>query len=226
MSGNEQNWPRFLERLAHDMREPLRSIHTFSELLADSAQGRLDPECDRFITEIVTGTDRIGTMADSLSQYALALEEPDGAEASLQLAFSAAVAQLDPEIRASGATITGDALPRVGVKLERLIQLFANLIGNSLRFRRETPLAIHVSADFLPPGQWLIRVTDNGLGVPAEERETIFRPFMRAHGRSFPGVGLGLAICRTIVENHGGTIRMEPAQGAGSVFLFTLPAAD
>lgn len=228
MEETDKSWAHFLDRLAHDLREPLRAVNTFSELLNDSAKGRLDPECDRFVEEILAGASRMSTLVDGLSQYALALEEKsDGAEASLQLAFNAVVAGLGEEIRESGATVTSDVLPRVGVKLERLIQLFDNLIRNSLLFRRVAAPVIHVSADPLPlGGQWMIRITDNGIGFAPEESEMIFKPFARIHGRKYPGVGLGLTICRRIVENHGGTIRMEPGAEGGSVCSFTLPTAD
>ena len=227
MSQTPDNWAQFLDRLTHDLREPLRAVHAFSELLNEAAKDRLDPECVRFLEEILAGSSRMSTIVDALSRYALALEEKDtGAEASLQLAFDAAIAALDGEIQASGATVTGDPLPRVGVRLERLIQLLDNLIGNSLRFRQNAAApVIHVSAQLLSPDQWTIRVRDNGIGVAPEDREAIFKPFVRMHGRKYPGVGLGLTICREIVENHGGTIRIEPAKDAGSVVVFTLPAA-
>jgi signal transduction histidine kinase len=226
MSETPENRAQFLDRLAHDLREPLRAVHAFSELLNEAAKDRLDPECGRFLEEILAGSSRMGIILDALSRYALALGEKEtGAEASLQLAFDAAIASLDGEIQASGATVTSDPLPRVGVPLERLIQLLGNLIGNSLRFRQNAAApVIHVSAQLLSPDQWTIRVRDNGIGVAPEDREAIFKPFVRVHGRKYPGVGLGLTICREIVENHGGTIRIEPAKDAGSLCTFTLPA--
>jgi signal transduction histidine kinase len=227
MSQTPDNWAQFLDRLAHDLREPLRAVHAFSELLNEAAKDRLDPECGRFLEEILAGSSRVSTIVDALSRYALALEEKDtGAEASLQLACDAAIAALDGEIQASGAIVSVDPLPRVGVRIERLIQLLGNLLGNSLRFRQDAAApVIHVSAQLLSPDQWTISVRDNGIGVAPEDRETIFKPFVRVHGRKYPGVGLGLTICRAIVENHGGTIRIEPSEDAGSVVVFTLPAA-
>ncbi len=232
MNQTDKNWGLFLDRLAHDLREPLRSIRSFSELLGEAAKGRLDPQCDRFLEEIIAGSANMGTLIDGLSQYALAVEEEDsGADASLQLAFDTVVTGLHDEIQASGATVTSDRLPRVSVKIERLIQLLGNLIGNSLRFRRKAAPVIHVGAEPVAVDDgaadlWLIRVSDNAIGVPPEYHEAIFKPFARIHGRSFPGAGLGLTICRKIVENHGGTIRVEPGTEVGSVFLFTLPAGS
>jgi signal transduction histidine kinase len=167
----------------------------------------------------------MSTLIDGLSRYALSLGETDGSEASLQLAFDTVVAGLADEIQAAGATVTSDRLPRVGVKLERLIQLLENLIGNSLRFRREAAPVIHVSAQPAPADEWEIRVSDNGIGIAREDCEKIFNPFAKIHGRKYPGAGLGLTICRTIVDNYGGSIWMEPGvDGMGSVFVFTLPA--
>lgn len=231
MSESGKNWAHFFDRLVHDLREPLRAVHTFSELLNDAAKDRLDPECGRCLEEILAGSSRLNTIVHGLSRYALALGEKNtGASASLQLAFDAAVAALDGEIRASGATVTSDPLPCVAVRLERLIQLLGNLIGNSLRFRQDSAApVVHVSAQMLAPDQWTIRVRDNGIGVAPEDCEAIFKPFVRIHGRKYAGVGLGLTICREIVENYGGAIwmepRIEPAKEAGSQVVFTLPSA-
>ena len=178
MSESGKNWAHFFDRLVHDLREPLRAVHTFSELLNDAAKDRLDPECGRCLEEILAGSSRLNTIVDGLSRYALALGEKNtGASASLQLAFDAAVAALDGEIRASGATVTSDPLPCVAVRLERLIQLLGNLIGNSLRFRQDSAApVVHVSAQMLAPDQWTIRVRDNGIGVAPEDCEAIFKP--------------------------------------------------
>jgi chemotaxis family two-component system sensor kinase Cph1 len=230
MSETDPNWSGFLDRLAHDMREPLRAINTFSELLGEAAKGRLDSESLHLLEEIRAGSSRMGMLVDSLSKYALALDESEPSEASLQLAFHMALASLNSEIRASGAVITSDPLPRVGIRLERLAQLLENIISNSLRFRSDAPPVVHVSADPCSndgekPERWLIRVRDNGIGIEAEECETALKPFNRLNGRKYPGVGLGLTICRRIVENHGGTICLEPAGSAGTICSFTLPAA-
>jgi chemotaxis family two-component system sensor kinase Cph1 len=132
---------------------------------------------------------------------------------------------LGEQIRASGATVTAVDLPRVNLSLERSMQLLENLIGNALRFRSDAPPVIRVSASSGDDGMWMIRVEDNGIGVAREDCEAIFEPFMRVAGKRFPGTGLGLTICRRIVEAHGGTIRMESSQGQGSLCIFTLPEA-
>jgi signal transduction histidine kinase len=218
----------FLDRLVHDLREPLRSIHVFSELLAEMAKDRLGGEGDHAVSEIFAGTLRMRTLLDSLSAYSLALRETSVASvqsASLQSAFKIVVAALGEQIRASGATVTAVDLPRVNLSLERSMQLLENLIGNALRFRSDAPPVIRVSASSGDDGMWMIRVEDNGIGVAREDCEAIFEPFMRVAGKRFPGTGLGLTICRRIVEAHGGTIRMESSQGQGSLCIFTLPEA-
>lgn len=217
----------FLDRLVHDMREPLRSIGAFTELLAEAAADRLNEDADRALHEIPTGVSRIAKLLDGLSGYTLALRESGGCDspASLQSAFRIVLAEFDKDIRDCGAHVTGEDLPTLNVSLERQMQLLRHLIGNSLRFRSDAPPVIRVSASVEEPGMWTIRVQDNGVGIPAEEREPVFRPFMRVHGRKYGGVGLGLTTAKRIVEAHGGTIRMEAAPGGGSVCVLTLPEA-
>ncbi len=212
----------------HDLREPLRSINVFSELLAELAQGRLGAEANQFLNEIYAGSARMRTVLEGLSGYSLALGESSGSgSASLQSAFQIVLAALDDQIQACGASVTGHGLPMVDVSLDRLMQLLENLIGNSLRFRSETPPVIRISA--VPEaavGMWAVSVEDNGIGIAPEDCEAIFTPFMRVEGKKYGGAGLGLSACKRIVEAHGGTIRMESALGRGSVCTFTLPEVE
>jgi signal transduction histidine kinase len=214
----------FLDRLVHDLREPLRSIGAFSELLAEIGKGRLGEEGDRALGEILAGASRMGTLLEGLSGYSLALRE-SSQSASLQSAFTIVLANLDDKIRACRATVTGVDLPKVNVSLERLIQLLEKLIDNSLLFRSEAAPVIRISAAPEAAGMWAIQVEDNGMGIAPEDCTAIFNPFTRVAGRKYPGAGLGLAICKRIVEVHGGTIRMESAPSRGSTCTFTLPAA-
>jgi chemotaxis family two-component system sensor kinase Cph1 len=216
----------FLDRLVHDLREPLRSINVFSELLAEMAQGRLGEEANQLLNEIYAGSARMRTVLDGLSGYSLALGESSGSgSASLQSAFQIVLAALDDQIQACGATVTGQDLPMVDLSLDRLMQLLENLIGNSLRFRSEAPPAIRISAVPEAEGMWAVSVEDNGIGIAAEDCEAIFTPFMRVEGKKYGGAGLGLSICKRIVEAHGGTIRMQSTLGQGSICTFTLPEA-
>jgi light-regulated signal transduction histidine kinase (bacteriophytochrome) len=218
-------WAGFLDRLVHDLREPLRSVTVFTELLAEIAGGRLGVEGDRVTTEILGGAARMGALLESLSAYSLALREtPDpAAVTSLQSAFNLVAGELEEQIRAEGATVSAAGLPKVTLSLERSMDLLRQLIGNSLRFHAEEPAVIRLSAAGGPGDLWTISVADNGIGIEPGDREAVFLPFMRVQGKKYPGVGLGLSICRKIVEGHGGTIHMEPAPEGGNICVFTLP---
>jgi len=223
----DADWAEFLDRLVHDLREPLRSIHAFTELLSETAKDRLGVDGEEAIREILSGTTRIRTLVDGLSGYSLALREsadsPAASGASLQLAFDIVLDALDDQIRECGATVTAENLPRVNVSLERLMQLLENLIGNSLKFKGDAPPVVGVSARPEAAG-WAIEVEDNGIGIDSADSERIFKPFTRLNGRKRPGAGLGLPLCRRIVEARGGEIRMSPRADGGSVCTFWLPA--
>jgi signal transduction histidine kinase len=222
----DTQWAAFLDRLAHDLREPLRSINVFSELLAEMAKDRLGAEGDQLLNEIFAGSAKMRTVLEGMAGYSLALGESSrSGSASLQSAFQIVLAALDDQIQSCGATVIGQDLPKVDVGLERLMQLLENLIGNSLRFRSEAPPVIRISAAPEADGMWAISVEDNGIGIAAEDCEAIFTPFMRVEGKKYGGAGLGLSACKRIVEAHGGTIRMESTPGQGSTCAFTLPEA-
>jgi len=223
----DAEWAEFLDRLVHDLREPLRSVHAFSELLCETAKDRLGGDGEEAIREILSGTTRIRTLVDGLSGYSLALRESadtdDLQSASLQLAFDIVLDALGEQVRAYGATVTAENLPRVSVGLERLMQLLESLIGNSLKFQGDAPPVVRVSARPEADG-WAIEVEDNGIGIDPADSERVFKPFTRIHGRKHPGAGLGLTICRRIVQAHGGEIRMGPRAQGGSICTFWLPA--
>jgi chemotaxis family two-component system sensor kinase Cph1 len=223
----DHEWAEFLDRLIHDVREPLRSIHAFSELLRETAANRLGADGEEALGQILSGTSRIRTLVDGISGYALALREngetSGSGKVSMQLAFNLALDALNSQILASHATVTAEALPRVDMPLERLIQLFENLIGNSLKFRSEAPPEVRILARSENDGS-TVQVEDNGIGIDAVECERVFAPFARIHGRKYPGVGLGLTICRKIVEAHGGEIRLSPGSAGGAICTFWLPA--
>jgi signal transduction histidine kinase len=220
-------WAEFLDRLVHDLREPLRSIGVFSELLGDNARVRLDVEGDRALREILAGTSKMGILLQGLSGYSMALRESADSvsRASLQSAFKIVVAELQDSIRACDATVAAVNLPTVNVGLEGLMLLLRNLIGNSLRFRSAAAPVIRISATPEAPGMWVVQVEDNGIGIAPEDCDAIFKPFTRVEGKKYGGAGLGLSVCRRIVEAHGGTIRMESAPGRGAVCTFTVPEA-
>ena len=129
---------------------------------------------------------------------------------------------LRASIQESGATVTSDPLPTVVAKEAMLIQIFQNLIGNSIKYRGEAALAIHISSMRTAEG-WLFSVRDNGIGIDPAHAELVFGMFKRLHGKEIPGTGIGLALCKKVVERHGGRIWVESEAGRGSVFKFTIP---
>jgi light-regulated signal transduction histidine kinase (bacteriophytochrome) len=211
----------FLDRLIHDVREPLRSIGVYAELLRET-EGE---EADRALKEIPAGASRIGTLLEGLADYSGALREAaeGDSEASLQSAFTIVLGELDEEIRASGATVTATDLPRVGLSLERGMQLLRILIGNSLRFRAEAAPVIRMTTAMDEPGTWTIRVEDNGIGIAQEDCDAVFEPFRKLAGRKYGGAGLGLTVAKIIIEAHGGAIRLESGRSGGAVCVFSLP---
>ena len=184
-------------------------------------------EGDRALGEILAGASKMGSLLQGLSGYSMALRESaeSGSSSSLQSAFKIVVAELQDSIRACQATVAAVNLPTVNVGLEGLMLLLRNLIGNSLRFRSAAAPVIRVSAAPEASGMWAVQVADNGIGIAPEDCEAVFKPFMRVEGKKYGGAGLGLSVCRRIVEAHGGTIRMESAPGHGSTCTFTLPEA-
>jgi light-regulated signal transduction histidine kinase (bacteriophytochrome) len=225
-SYSDNQWADFLDSLVHDLREPLRAINAYSQMLTEVVAECPGGESDRAVGEILAGASRMQTLLTGLSGLSLALHETDDSGgASLQLAFNIVSAAMGNQIQACGASVTGAGLPRVCVKLERLVQLLENLLGNALKFRGEDPPVITITSREGPGDQWTTQVKDNGLGISPQDCEAVFHPFKRLEGKKYAGAGLGLTICRTIVETHGGEIWMQPGPVRGSVCSFTLPGA-
>ncbi|MGE5621459.1 MAG: PAS domain S-box protein [Candidatus Bathyarchaeota archaeon] len=220
-----------LEQIAyitsHDLQEPLRTVASFVQLLAQRNRGHLDAESSQFIDFAVDGVTRMQAIIQDILDYSRvggAAERP--AEfADTAAAFAAAMANLQGAIAAAGAQITSDPLPPVAVAPQRLTQLFQNLVGNGLKFRGPEAPVIHVSV--APDGaHWRFCVQDNGIGIAPRYHDKIFVIFQRLHSRSeYQGTGIGLALCKKIVERHGGRIWVESAPGEGAKFCFTLPRA-
>jgi len=218
----------FLLRACHDLRASLRAINAHAEMLRKDSQGTQGvSDFQRHLGFILDGARKINSLADGLTAYSIALhiEEASFQSTSMGLALRTAMAKLDTELRAHGAEVTCGELPRVSGDPDRLAQVFEILLSNALRHRGESPLRIHITAE-KSDEEWLFTVRDNGPGIDTAYLERIFRPFERLHAREGDGAGLGLAICRAIVERHGGRLWAESTPGTGSVFLFTLPAID
>ncbi len=222
-TANEALW-HFTRAASHDLRQPVHGMHGMLELLAREVGDR--PRAMRDIALMTQTCDRLAALLDSLLAYA-GLQKPAAMEeVELSPLVEQVVADLAPRIEAEGAMVDIEQLPRVRGDAGRLYQLFANLIGNALKFRRPGVAAcVSVRGERRPGCMASIEVVDNGIGIPKDQAEKVFVAFQRLHNvRDYEGSGLGLAICRQIVEQHGGQISVESEPGQGSRFSFTLAA--
>lgn len=222
---------------SHDLQEPLRSISGYVQLLARRYSGQLDEKALGYIDKSVAATKRMQVLIENLLMYSRIANAPQHFEpVETNAVVADALVDLDHRIHSTNATIECASLPDVQGDRAQLTQLFRNLVGNALKFRGEAPPVVHIEfeqhGDFsrhrlgTQERQWRFRVRDNGIGFDTEHAERIFLMFQRLHTRQeYAGTGIGLAICRKIVERHGGRIWAEAEPGAGATFCFTLPAA-
>ncbi|MEA5504312.1 GAF domain-containing protein [Halotia wernerae UHCC 0503] len=233
---------------SHDLQEPLRMVTSYLQLLERKYKSQLDSSAEEFINYAVDGARRMQFLINDLLNYSRVSTRGQPFElVDCTAAFKRAIANLKLAIEESGALITHDPLPVVMADPTQLTQVFQNLIGNAIKFRRELPPQIHIKAvkkiredeqenreatrELLTQhsslnnqtNEWLFSVSDNGIGIEPQYAERIFVIFQRLHGRSkYPGTGIGLAICKKIIERHGGQIWVESKQGQGSTFYFTI----
>jgi signal transduction histidine kinase len=214
----------FAYAASHDLQEPLRMVARFTQLLQHRYQGKLDADADEFIGFAVDGAKRMETLIKDLLDYSrVSTRGLPPAETDCAPVFEQAVANLRAAIEESGARVTCRRLPVVRADASQLALLFQNLIGNALKFRGDRPPRVHVAAR-RERGAWVFSVRDNGIGIDPRHHERIFAVFQRLHTRAeYPGTGIGLALCKKIVERHGGRIWVESEVGQGSTFYFTLP---
>lgn len=209
---------------SHDLQEPLRMVASYTQLLARRYQGKLDGDAHEFIDFAVDGANRMQQLIQDLLSYSRVTTKgkqlsPTESEASCK----AAIANLQEAIKDSHAIVDVAPLPTVLADATQLTQLFQNLIGNAIKYRNERKPEIHVDAK-ANGKEWIFSVRDNGIGIEPQYFERIFQMFQRLHTRKeYSGTGIGLAVCRKIVERHGGRIWVESAPGKGSMFLFTIP---
>jgi signal transduction histidine kinase len=227
LARSNRDLEQFAYVASHDLQEPLRMVATYSQLLAERYRGKLDADADKYIQYAVDGALRMQKLVQDLLAFSrvgrmgLALQNVD-----TNVVLEVALKNLEAAIQESGAVIEHVQLPVAMADSSQLVQVFQNLIGNAIKFRgSETPL-IRVAAE-APGKEWIFSVADNGIGILAEHRENVFVIFRRLHTRAeYSGNGIGLSICKKIIEQHGGRIWVESEPGHGCNFQFTLPIKD
>ncbi|MEI7834077.1 MAG: ATP-binding protein, partial [bacterium] len=209
---------------SHDLQEPLRMVASYVQLLERRYKGKLDADADEFIGFAVDGATRMKVLINDLLTYSrVGASNRVYTPVALAEVVKKSLLQLQLTVEDSGAVIDIDEMPTVAGDDMQLLQLFQNLIGNALKFHGDNPPRVHISAvrkgDF-----WQLGVHDNGIGIDKQYMERIFIMFQRLHTKvQYPGTGIGLAVCKKIVERHGGRIWVESSTTGGSVFYFTLP---
>jgi len=221
MRDSDREWSEFLLRASHDLRAPLRAVRAHAELLLK--RGALESASEN-LHFIADGAQRIEALANGLSRYALALQTGGCSfqTVSIGALVRSALAKLEKELSESHPEVTYHDLPRVTGNPDRLMEVFENLLRNAIQYRGEASPAITITAE-RSAAEWLLAVRDNGRGMEAAYLEKIFKPLERLNGEE-RGAGLGLTICRAIIERHGGKIWANSELGHGSQFYFTLPA--
>ncbi|MEV0587468.1 ATP-binding protein [Nonomuraea sp. NPDC050310] len=209
---------------SHDLQEPLRKVASFTQILDQRYGDQLDDRARQYMHFAVDGAKRMQSLINDLLDFSR-VDRMGGEKApiSAELPLRAAVRNLEAQIEESGATVTHDELPEVLGNHTSLTQLFQNLIGNAVKFRSAEPPVVHVSARPAGDGLWEFSCADNGIGVEEKYAERIFLLFQRLHPRdAYHGTGIGLAVCRKIVENHGGTIWVDTSVQEGTTMRWTL----
>jgi light-regulated signal transduction histidine kinase (bacteriophytochrome) len=209
---------------SHDLQEPLRMVASYTQLLAKRYKGKLDADADEFITFAVEGATRMQQLIKDLLAYSRvttqrAPSEPTECAPALVIALN----NLHMAIEKEQAVVTYDPLPTIVADDTQLTQLFQNLIGNAIKFRGDQPPRVHLSA-IRKDHEWVFAVRDNGIGIDPQYADRVFVIFQRLHTPAdYPGTGIGLALCKKIVERHGGRIWVDSSPGQGATFYFTFP---
>ena len=209
---------------SHDLQEPLRTVASYAQLLARRYRGKLDNDADEFIDYMVGGVTRMHTLLNDMLAYSRVTESKDRplAPANLNAVLQSSLLNLKATIEESHAEVTHEDLPTVEGDEIQLIQVFQNLIGNAIKYKGSDPPRISITAENTAD-EWILSVKDNGVGIDPQYADRVFGIFKRLHGRELPGTGMGLAICKRIVERHNGRIWVESESGKGCTFRFTLP---
>lgn len=223
LSLSNEQLEQFAYVASHDLQEPLRKIATYCQVLYDEQGERLDEEGRDFLGVAIRGAERLQRLIKDLLVYSRVTTHGKQLEVTdAQHCLQVAIGDLELAIRESGARISSDPLPHVLAEEGQLIQLFQNLLGNAIKYRAAKTPEIHIAANEVEEG-YEFSVCDNGIGIAPEHQQRVFQIFQRLHTRQeFEGTGIGLAVCKRIVERCGGAIRLQSTIGEGSTFFFTL----
>jgi PAS domain S-box-containing protein len=228
LNRSNEELEQFANVASHDLQEPLRMVASYTQLLSRRYKGKLDADADEFIAFAVDGASRMQRLIQDMLAYSrVGSKGNDLVETASEQGLQQALANLRGVIEESGALVTHDSLPIVLADERQLAQLFQNLVGNAIKYQNPGVPKVHISAALNDQAIWEFSVQDNGIGIEPQYHEKIFGMFQRLHKRGeFAGTGIGLAICRKIVERHGGSISVESQPGHGSTFRFALAGGE
>ena len=215
---------QFTYAVSHDLREPLRMIASYSQLLNRRYANQLDDDGREFIGFVVEAVHRMEQLLADLLTYSHQFRPLASPPALIdpEVVLQGVLLTMEKEIQQSNATVTYDPLPKINFDFARLSQLYRQLITNSIKFHGSEPPRIHIAAK-QAEHETAFSICDNGIGIDPRYHDQIFGVFRRLHGKESPGTGIGLAICKRIVEQHGGRIWVESEVGQGAIFRFTVP---
>jgi light-regulated signal transduction histidine kinase (bacteriophytochrome) len=224
LARSNRDLEQFAYVASHDLQEPLRMVATYTQLLAERYQDKLDADADKYIHYAVDGALRMQVLVRDLLAFSrVGRQGTELAETDCNKVMETVLQNLESAIQDSGARVRYKPLPTVTADGSQLLQVLQNLIANAMKFHGEDAPVIQISCE-KKGRDWVFSVADNGIGIAPEHAETIFVIFKRLHTRTeYPGSGIGLSICKKIVEHHGGRIWVESAPGHGCTFYFTIP---
>jgi signal transduction histidine kinase len=227
LARSNRDLEQFAYVASHDLQEPLRMVTNYTQLLADRYLGKLDDQADKYIHYAVDGATRMQTLIQDLLAFSRSGRQENGVELTdCNAVIEQTLKYLLAPMQQCGAVVEYDHLPVVLANPSQLQQVFQNLISNGIKFRGEKVPVIQVGA-VNESGEWVLSVADNGIGIATEHADSVFAVFTRLHTRTeYPGNGIGLSICKKIIERHGGRIWVSERPEGGCIFNFTLPANE